>query len=365
MKVICSKDNLSDAINVAQKAVSTKSTLPILEGLLLEAGKNFKITGNDLEMGIECCIDADIMEKGSIVINARMLGDIVRRMPDSDVLIEVRDDNMVIIECENSHFEIKGLSPSGFVALPEIVKENAFRISQKLIKDMVKQTIFAVSLDENRPILTGSLIECSNGEITFVSIDGFRVALRKNKIEEANSNLKVVVPGKTLNEIAKILQPVDDELAIYSTNNQILFEMENCKIVSRLLEGEYLNYRSTIPDDYETKITVNTKDLLSSLERASLIIASEERRYPVILRISDEKIVINSNTEMGTVREEVNIELDGKELEIAFNPRYLIDSLKAIDDENLSFYFTTNIGPATMKSCEGDNFSYMILPVRR
>ena len=183
MKVICSKDILSEGINIVQKAVSTKTTLPILEGILLEAGEKFKLTGNDLEIGIECYIEADIQSKGSIVLNSKMFGDIVRRLPDSEVLIEVKENNLVIIECENSHFELKGLSASGFPAIPLIVKENTFVINQKIIRDMIKQTIFAVSADENRPILTGSLIEFKNGEMTFVSIDGFRLALRKSNVE--------------------------------------------------------------------------------------------------------------------------------------------------------------------------------------
>jgi DNA polymerase-3 subunit beta len=354
-----------DGINIVQKAVSTRTTLPILEGILLEAGENFKLTGNDLEIGIECYIDADIMEKGSIVINAKILGDIVKRMPLSEVLLEVKDNNLVIIECENSHFEIKGLSSSGFPALPEIKKENTFKISQKIIRDMIKQTIFAVSLDENRPILTGSLVECIKGEINFVSIDGFRVALRKNKVENKSSNINVVVPGKTLNEIVKILQPSDDEITIYSTNNQILFDLGNCKVVSRLLEGEYLNYRSTIPAEFETKVTVNTKELLSSIERASLIITSEERRYPVKFTLSDDGIVINSNTEMGAVREEVKVELEGKEMDISFNPRYFSEALRVIDDETIDIFFTSSIGPATIKPVNSDAFAYMILPVRK
>ena len=168
MKVVCSKENLMNGINIVQKAVSTKTTLPILEGILIEAGNQFKLTGNDLEIGIECYVDADVRKDGAIVLNARMFSDIVRRLPDSEVLLEVKDGHVVIIECENSHFEIKGLEASGFPALPPIKMENAFKISQKIIKDMIRETIFAVSTDENRPILTGSLIECKNRELVFV-----------------------------------------------------------------------------------------------------------------------------------------------------------------------------------------------------
>lgn len=365
MKVICSKDKLLEGINIVQKAVSTKTTLPILEGILLECKDNFKLTGNDLEIGIECVVEADIRETGSIVINSRIFGDIVRRLPDSEVLIEVRDNNVVKIECENSLFEIKGLAAEGYPSLPVIKKENGFRISQKIVRDMIRQTIFAVSLDENRPILTGTLIECKNAELTFVSIDGYRLALRRSEIGEQNIELKVVVPGKTLNEIAKILQPTDEEMTIYNAGNQILFDMGNCKVVSRLLEGEFLNYRSSITNDYETKIRINTKEFLSAIERASLIITSEERRYPVRFNISDDKIIITSATEVGAVKEEIRVEMLGNDLDIGFNPRYFIDALKVIDDETIDVSFATSLGPCLIKPVDGEKFIYLIAAVRR
>ncbi|MGI6777180.1 MAG: DNA polymerase III subunit beta [Acetivibrionales bacterium] len=365
MKVICSKENLINGINIAQKAVSPKSTLPILEGILLEAGEKFKLTGNDLEIGIECFIEADIINQGSIVLNSKIFGEIVRRLPDSEVLMELKENEMVLIDCENSHFEIKGLKADGFPSLPVIEKENALKISQKLIKEMIKQTIFAVSVDENRPILTGSLIECSSGQLTFVSIDGYRMALRKNNVSNETSDIKVVVPGKTLNEISKILQPSDEEVAIYNAANQILFDLGNCKIVSRLLEGEYLNYGNIIPKEYETKVKVRVKDILSSIERASLIITNEERRYPVRFNICDDNIIITSNTDVGAAKEEIRVEMDGKDLDIAFNPRYFIDCLRVIEDEFVEIFFTNNVGPCTVKPVEDDYFSYMVLPVRR
>lgn len=363
MKVICSKEHLIEGINIVQKAVSTKSTLAILEGIMLEVNEQFKLTGNDLEIGIECYVDADIKRQGSIVLNSKMFGDIVKRLPDSEVLIEVLPNNSVIIECENSHFELKGIPSDTYPALPSIKKENAFIIKQKIAREMIRQTLFAVSIDENRPILTGSLLECKENNVTFVSIDGFRLALRKSKIENENQSFSVVIPGKTLNEIVKILQPIDEKITIYSTQNQILFDIGNCKVVSRLLEGEYLNYNSIIPKEYETKVRVKTKDILSSLERASLITA-EEKKYPVKFNVMDEKIIISSNTEIGAVREEVRVDITGNNLDIGFNPRYFIDSLKVIEDEEIDIYFTSSIGPCTIRPIEKHDYAYMILPVR-
>lgn len=363
MKVICSKEQLLDGINIVQKAVSSKPALPILEGILLEAGDNFKLTGNDLEMGIEYYVNADIKEPGKVVLNSRMFGEIVRRLPDSEVLVEVKENHLVVIECENSHFELKGLSSEGYPALPEIKKENAFKVSQKSIREMIRQTVFAVGIDENRPILTGSLIECKENELIFVSIDGFRMALRKNIRENENSNFSVVVPGKTLNEIVKIMQPIEDEVFIYNSKNQILLDTGNCKIVSRLIDGEYLNYKSIIPNEYETKIKVKRKDMLSSLERAYLI-TTEDKKYPVKFNIKDEKVVISSNTELGAVREEIYTDINGSNMDIGFNPKYFIEALRVIDDEEIEIFFTSSVGPCTIRPIEGESFAYMILPIR-
>jgi DNA polymerase III subunit beta len=363
MKVICSKENLMEGISIVQKAVSTKTTLPILEGILLEAGNDFKLTGNDLEIGIECFVQGDIRETGSIVINSKMFGDIVRRMPASEVMIEVKENNLVIIDCENSHFEVKGISASGYPALPTIKSENELSISQKVVRDMIKQTIFAVSMDENRPILTGSLIESKSRELNFVSIDGLRLALRRNTMENDIADFSVVVPGKTLNEIVKILQPTDEPVIIYNSNNQILFDTGSCKIVSRLLEGKYLNYRSLTPPDFETRIRVNTKEMLSSLERASLI-SMEGKNYPVKFNITDDKMVITSNTEVGAVREELRVKTDGNRMEIGFNPKYFIDALRVIEDEMVDINFASSLGPSTIRPIENDSFAYMIAAVR-
>jgi DNA polymerase III subunit beta len=368
MKVFCKKEDLLEGINVVQKAVSTKSTLQILEGILIEANESLKLTGNDLEIGIEAYVQTEVGETGSVVINARIFGDIIRRMPDSEIMMACDSENNITIECENSHFEIKGISAESFPALPSINKENAFKISQRIMKDMIRKTHFAISMDENRPILTGSLVECGENTLTFVSIDGFRLAKVKENIKNKdgeNPVLRVVIPGKTLAEIAKIMQPVDDEITIYSTKNQILFDMGNCKVISRLLEGEYLNYKSIIPQENETSIKINRAGLISSIERAALIITGEERKYPVTFSVKEEKLVLTSKTDLGAVKEEISIIKEGNEIEIVFNPRYFIDALKVLEEENVNIYFTSDVGPCTIKPTEGEDYAYLILPVRR
>jgi len=363
MKVIISKENLLEGINIVQKAVSTKSTMQILEGILIKATNNFKMTGNDTEMGIECTLEADIRREGSIVINSKMLGDIVRKLPESEVLIEVKDNEKVIIECENSHFEIKGIPSDGYPELQLIENGNMFVTTQNIVRDMIRQTIFAVGFDDNRPVLKGILIESNGKELDFVAIDGFRMAQRRKISTEEFSLIKVIVPGKTMNEIVKILQPEDEEVKIISSKNHVLFDINNVKILSRIIEGEYLDYKSIIPSDYDTEVLVDKKEFLGSLERASLI-SSEEKKYPLKFDIDDEKIILSSSTELGTVREEIRVDMKGRKMEIGFNPRYFIEALKAIEEERVKVVFTSEIGPSTIFPLDGNEFAYMILPVR-
>ncbi len=365
MKIICSKENLLNGINIVQKAVSTKTTLPILEGILLNADDKFKLTGNDLEIGIECFVEADIRETGSIVINSKMFGDIVRRLPDSEILIELKENNLVVLECDNSHFEIKGINPSGYPSIPNVEKENVLSLTQGNLKEMIRQTVFAVGTDENRPVLTGSLIEMKSNELVFVSIDGFRLALRRKTMERDVNDFTVIVPGKTLNEISKILQPIDDEVFIYNSNNQIVFDTNSWRIVSRLIEGKYLNYNSLLNKEFETKVIVNVKDFQSSLERASLI-SMNDKNSPVKLLISNDKIVITSNAELGAVREEIKCDIVGNNLEIGYNPVFLIDALKAIDEERSSIYFITTNAPCTFRPVidNKNDYAYLVQAVR-
>ncbi len=365
MKIICSKENLLNGINIVQKAVSTKTTLPILEGILLNAEDKFKLTGNDLEIGIECFVEADIRESGSIVINSKIFGDIVRRLPDSEVLIEVKDNNLVVVECENSHFEIKGINPNGYPALPKVDKENVLTLTQGKLKDMIRQTVFAVGSDENRPVLTGSLIEVKDNELVVVSIDGFRLALRRKMLDTEIGDFSVIVPGKTLNEISKILQAGDEEVFIYNSNNQIVFDAQSWRIVSRLIEGKFLNYNSLLNKEFETKVIINIKEFQSSLERASLI-SMNDKNSPVKLSIGNDRIVITSNAELGAVREEIKVEIEGNNLEIGYNPAYLIDALKAIDEDRATIYFITTNAPCTLRPVVENNneFAYLVQAVR-
>jgi DNA polymerase-3 subunit beta len=362
MKFTCSKHDLIEAINTVQKAVMAKATLPILEGIYIEAKKNVKLVGNCFDLGIECSINGDVMEPGSIVLNSRMFGDIVRRLPDSEVFIQVKDNYVVIIECNNAYFEIKGLSADGYPMLPEIEEDQKISISQSTLRELIRKTIYAISTDENRKILTGSLLEASNGDFNIVSLDGFRLAVAKTIIKE-DINFKAVIPGKNLNEIHKILEPSDETVKITLSKNQALFEINNCKIISKLLDGDYMNYTSFIPAQFETVIEANVKGLTESIERASLI-TNDDKRYPVKFVIDDDKMMITSSAEIGISKEEIEIKTDGNNMKIGFNPKYLLDSLKVVEDERVIISFSSSIGPSVIKPVQGDKFVFMVLPVR-
>lgn len=362
MKFVCSKNDLNEAISTVQKAVMSKATLPILEGIYIETGENVRLIGNSFDLGIEYSINADVMSKGSIVLNSRIFGDIVRKLPDSEVFFEVKDNFNTVIECGNSYFEIKGMASGGFPMLPEIEEEKKVSIPQVSLKEMIKKTIYAISTDENRKILTGSLIEVKDGEFTMVSLDGFRLAIAKVLIKE-NVEFEAVIPGKNLNEIHKILEQIDDEVKITLSENQALFEMNGCRIISKLLSGEYMNYRNFIPEQFETVITVDTRELIDSIERASLI-TSEDKRYPVKFVVKDDNLIVTSSAEIGISKEELKVEMDGSDITIGFNPRYLLDSLKVVDEEKIKISFSSSIGPSVIRPIEGDRFLFMVLPVR-
>ncbi len=364
MKIICSQRELNIAVNIVQKAVSTKTTLPILKGILLEAKENkLKLVGNDLDIGIENYIDTKIIREGSIVISSRLFGDIIRKLPNSEIEIEVDEQNNVFIRCENSDFKLVGQPAMEFPELPFVEEENTYTIGQDLFKNMIRQTIFATSQDETRPILTGSLIEIGNKSISMVAIDGYRLALRKAYLNTDIDN-KAVIPSKTLNEINRILgNESEGDIYISFTDKHILFTIDEIRIISRLLEGEFINYFQIIPKEFKSKVKVSTKNLLDSIERASLL-AKEGKNNLIKFSVKDDIMNVSSNVEIGSVNEEVSIELEGDDLDIGFNSKYLLEALKVIDSEEIYLEFTTGVSPCVMKPTDNDNYIYLLLPVR-
>jgi DNA polymerase-3 subunit beta len=367
MKIICSKDTLLEAISTVQKAVSTRPSMPILDGILIEADESVKLTGYDTEIAIEYRMEADIPDKGSTVISSRIFGDIVRKLPDEIVSLESTAAQTVQIECGSAHFAIKTYRAEEYPKIPTVEHERKITLQQQMLKEMIHQTIFAVSTDETRPILNGCFFHAEDQTVEMVAIDGFRLALRKNTLPEQINPLKFIIPGKMLQEVGRVLAAGSEPVDIYPSNNNILFDTGKIKIVSRLIQGDYMNYRGILPQTAETTVTVSPKGLLDAIERASLVITThDDKRYPVRLTMpDDETMVISANTEQGTLREEISVSMNGNRIDIDFNPRYFIDALKVIDEDEICIVFNGNMGPCVIKPVDSDEFAYLVLPLRR
>ena len=367
MKLVSSRDNLVEAISIVQKAVSTRSTLPILDGILIEAaGSGLKLTGYDLETGIEALVDADVMEEGSIVIPSKVFGEIIRKLPDAEVAITSNERMVIDIESGSSKFSINGISAEGFPTIPVVGNDNKIILNQEILRNMISQTIFAISTDEGRPVLNGSLFESDGKSINVVSIDGFRMALRKKEIGADLPVMKFLIPGKALHEAARILTGKDAEVVIYASANHILFDTGRFRIVSRLINGEFLDYHAIIPNNSSTSMIIDKDAVMNAVERASLIIQKEDRRCPVNLSMPDEEtLVIRSSTELGNLREEVKCQITGDLISVDFNHKYIMDALRSIDDDTVKFMFSGANGPSVVVPVEGDEYTYLILPLRK
>ena len=371
MKISCSKANLLAALNIVSKAVSTKTTMPILECILIDVySDSIKMTANDLELGIETVLDGKVIEMGRIAIEAKIFNDIVRKLPDSEVIIESTPDYKTIIRCEKAKFTLSSKSGEDFTELPEIEKEKKITISQFTLKEVIRQTIFSISDNENNKLMTGELFEIKNGKLTVVSLDGHRISLRNINLKEGGDDVSVVVPGKTLGELYKIINGgVDDMVNIYFTDNHILFEFENTVVVSRLFEGEYYKIVNMLSMDYKIKVEVNNKELLDCIDRASLLIKESDKK-PIIVSIKDDNnMYLKVDTFMGSMNEEIGMPKNemfrlyqGEEIIIGFNPKFVMDVLKVIDDEKITLYMRDSKSPCIIRDIE-ENYIYVVLPV--
>ena len=370
MKIICEKEKILKALNSVTKAVAVRTTMPILEGILIQTNENdIKLTCYDLELGIEYIIkDCNVQEQGATVVNAIMFSEIIRKLPDTEIKIEINEKNLLVIECEGSLYKLATMNPEEFPELPEINVENSIEIEQNTLKDMIRKTIFAISTEENRPIFTGCLFEVKSNKLNVVAVDGFRLAWKSKFLQTKTNDFSAVIPGRTLTEINKILTDSFEIVKIGLSKNQALFEIENCKIVTRLLDGEFLNYSSVLPQKWETRVRVNRSSILNCFERISLISSSsieKEKKYPVKITVDVGKITISCTNQTGDAKEELYVTTEGKNLEAGFNPKYFLDVLRSIDDEEVFIDFGTSISPCIVRSIEeiGD-YKYMILPIR-
>lgn len=363
MKLICSKANLVKGVSVVSKAVPSRTTMPILECILIDASANeIKLTANDMELGIETVIEGDIVERGIIALDAKFFSEIVRKLPDNDVVIESDDSFQTTITCEKAKFNIVGKSGEDFSYLPYIEKNESIRISQFTLKDVVRQTIFSIADNDTNKLMTGELFEIKENRLRVVSLDGHRISIRNIELKENYSPLKVVVPGKTLQEISKILTgEAEDMVDIFFADNHILFEFDQTKVVSRLIEGEYFHIDQMLSSDYETKVKINKREFLNCIDRATLLIREGDKK-PIILNIQDGSLQLKINSFAGSMNEEIEIEKEGKDLLIGFNPKFFIDALRVIDEEEVTLYMVNPKAPCFIKDDAG-TFVYLILPV--
>lgn len=362
MKFICNKSTLQEAISISQKAVTGKSTMPILQGILLNVkGSTLTVIGTDIDLSIETKVEVSIQEEGSVVVDSKLFGEIIRKLPNADVEINTIDEKTIEIKCEKSKFNLVHMNSEDFPQLATINEHDVVKISQKILKNMIRSTIFAIAQDETRPILTGVLFEIKDNTLNLVALDGFRLALKKEVID-SDKTISAVIPGKTLHEVVKILDD-DGDVNITFTGNHILFNLGETKVISRLLEGEFIKYSSIIPEEYNLKVTAKRNELLNCIERASLV-AKEGNTNLIKFNIEDDAIIITSNSQLGNVREELNIILQGQPLQIAFNSKYLIDVLKIMDDEEINIELTSSVSPCVIKNVDNIKCTYLVLPVR-
>lgn len=363
MKFTCSKSNLLSGLQIVSKAVPNKTTMSILECILVDATKNdIKLTANDMELGMETTIEGTILEKGIIALDAKMFLDIVRKLPDSEVTIESDNSFKTFIRCEKANFTIIGKSGDDFSYLPEVEKNDQVMISQFTLKELIRQTIFSISDNDNNKMMTGELFDIHDNELKVVSLDGHRISIRKVELKDHYDNHRMIIPGKTLNEISKIIPgDADQDVVISFTNNHVLFEFDQTLVVSRLIEGEYFKVEQMLSSDYETKVTVNKRELLDCIDRATLLVKEGDKK-PIIINIQDGFMELKINSTLGSMNEEIDVTKQGRDLMIGFNPKFLIDALRVIDDEEVDLYMVNSKAPCFIKN-EEESYIYLVLPV--
>ena len=345
------------------KAVPTRTTMNILECILIDATTNeIKFTGNDMELGIETIVEGEIIEKGKIAIDAKLFSEIVRKLPDNDITLTTDSNNNALITCEKSKFNIAGKSGDDFSYLPAIIKDKMITLSQFQLKEVINQTIFSIAINDNNKMMTGELFEVNEGTLKVVGLDGHRIAIRNIKLEGRSDDVRVVIPGKTLQEISKILNAdAESFVNIYFTNNHVLFEFDQTHVVSRLIEGDYFKISQMLSNDYETKVSINKKEFLDSIDRANLLIREGDKK-PIIINILNGLLQVNVNSAIGALNEDIDIDKEGKDIMIGFNPKFLMDALRVIDDENVTMYLVNHKSPCFIRDKE-EKYIYLILPV--
>ncbi len=345
------------------KAVPSKTTMPILECILINASAgDIKFTANDMELGIETSVTGMILEKGIVALDARLFSEIIRKLPDSDVTITSDDKNNTLITCEKAKFNIMGKPGDDFSYLPYVERDDGITLSQFTLKEVIRQTIFSIAANDSNKMMTGELFEINGGVLKVNSLDGHRISIRKIELKDTYAPKRVIVPGKTLTEVSKILTGESDQMVdIFFTENHILFEFDQTIVVSRLIEGNYFRVDQMLSNDYDTKITINKKELLDCIDRASLMVKEGDKK-PIIMNIADQVMELKISSQIGSMDEVIDVTLEGKDIRIGFNPKFLMDALRVIDDEQVDMYFMNPKAPCFIRDQE-ETYVYLILPV--
>ena len=364
MRIKCNKSVLTAGINIVSKAVSTKTTMPILECILLIAeGGSLRLVGNNLELGIETVVDATVLEEGKVALEAKLFSDIIKKMPDSEIDMETSSDIRVDISCEKTKFNIPCRSGDEFSMLPEIEKEKSISISQMTLRDVIRQTIFSIADNENTKMMTGESFEVINNQLIVISLDGHRISRRKINLSGDNPEIHVVVPGKALQEISKIITGgADDMVDIFFSDSHMLFEFEGTRVVTRLIEGEYFKIANMMSMGHTVSVKANKKDLMGIIDRTTLLIQDTDKK-PIIVSVkNDNNLYVRLDTNLGSMKEEMEITKEGDEIIIGFNPRFLMDALRVIDDEDVYIYMMDSKNPCIIKDAE-ESYVYIVLPI--
>ncbi len=363
MKFTVQKKDITEAVSNIQRAVSTKTSIPALEGILLTASKgSLELCAYDLELGITTIIPAQTQEEGKAVLSAKIFSDIVRRTPDESITISVDEKNMATIESGYSLFTIIGIPAVEFPELPKLVDATAVSLPANVLKSMVRQTVFAVAESDAKPIHQGSLFSMEDGQLDVVSVDGYRLAKRTEAVD-FKENLSFVVPGKTLSELLRLLKDSEENIGISVGRRHILFKTESYTVISSLLEGEFLNYKAAIPQEGKTEVVLRTREAIESVERVSLLI-TDRLKSPVRCLFSPGEIKLLCTTSMGRASDQITVELTGEDVEIGFNNRYLLDALRNTECDEVRVQLNGPLSPMKVMPKEGESFLFLVLPVR-
>lgn len=362
MNIVCDKSLLSSAIDGVSKAVTLRSAIPALEGILLKAdGFELTLTGYDLEMGITTTIEANVREPGEIVLSAKLLGDMVRRLPSGEITISTNDNGNTTVKGGVAEFDIMSISASDFPDLPNPGADRTLSIKAGVLRDMIEKTLYAVSQDDKKPAHTGELFEIETDKLTVVALDGFRLAIVQRPIQ-AEKNIRIIIPSKTLTEVNKLLGEDEQDVYISANRRFVVFEAGSYVILSRLIEGEFLNYTSVLPAGYKTRVVLESRDFIDTIERASLII-TERLKNPLRIMF-DNKVTVRCQTSLGKVVDEFSAEIEGEQVEIGFNNRYLLDALRNARSEKVVLEISGPLSPVKVLPEKGNDFIFLVLPVR-